>query len=89
MSEETPATPQPQPPPQAPPYRYRGGACSCARCRCRGLMGPVILITLGVLFLLPQFFHRVNFGDLWPIILIVIGVVKLLESSASTEGHVG
>jgi hypothetical protein len=52
-------------------------------------MGPVILITLGVLFLLPQFVHRVGFGDLWPIVLIVIGVVKLLESSASTEGHAG
>jgi uncharacterized membrane protein len=52
-------------------------------------MGPVILITLGVLFLLPQFFQRVGFGDLWPIILIVIGAVKLLESSASTEGHAG
>jgi hypothetical protein len=52
-------------------------------------MGPVILITLGVLFLLPQFFHQVHFSDLWPIILIVIGVVKLLESSASTEGHAG
>jgi len=52
-------------------------------------MGPVILITLGVLFLLPQFIDRLRFWDLWPIILIVIGVVKLLESSASTEGHTG
>ena len=71
------------------PYRYRGGVCSCARCRTRGLRGPIILITIGVLFLLPQFIHRLDFGDLWPVILIVIGIVMLLESTASTEGHRG
>jgi hypothetical protein len=70
------------------PYRYRGGACFCPRCRTRGLRGPIILITIGVLFLLPQFFD-IEFRDLWPIILIVIGVVMLLESAASTEGHRG
>jgi uncharacterized membrane protein len=52
-------------------------------------MGPAILITLGVLFLVPQFVHRLDFGDLWPIILIVIGAVKLFEYGASTEGHRG
>ena len=87
MSEEPAATPTP---PQASgPYRYRRGGCCCGRCRTRGLRGPIILITLGVLFLLPQFFHRLDFGDLWPVILIVIGIVMLLESTASTEGHRG
>lgn len=81
---ETPSTPQLPP----PTYRRRK-MCCCARCRCRGLMGPVVLITLGVLFLIPQFIDRVGFGDLWPVILIVVGAMKLLESSASTEGHVG
>lgn len=82
----------PLPTPDQPPapYRYRGGgACTCPRCRCRGLLGPVLLITIGGLFLLPQFIHRIDFGDLWPVILIVIGVMKLLEYSASTEGHRG
>lgn len=81
----------PMPTPGQPqgPYRYRGGACSCGRCRMRGLRSPVILITIGALFLLPQFFHRIEFRDLWPVILIVIGVTMLLESSASTEGHRG
>ena len=45
------------------------------------MMGPLILIVLGVLFLLsnilPQTF---SFGRLWPVILIVIGVVKIVES---------
>jgi len=54
----------------------------------RGLMGPAILITIGVLFLVGQYSNRYSFMDLWPIILIVIGAVKLLESTASTQGHV-
>jgi len=49
----------------------------------------VLLITLGVLFLLPQFFDDLHFRHLWPLLLIVIGVMKLLESTASTEGHRG
>jgi hypothetical protein len=52
------------------------------------LMGPAILITLGVLFLVGQYSSRYSFGDLWPIILIVIGAVKLLEATASTAGHI-
>jgi len=71
------------------PYRYRGGLCSCGRCRMRGLRSPIIIITIGVLFLLPQFFARIHFRDLWPVILIVIGVAMLLEYSASSEGHRG
>ncbi len=81
-------TPTPQPT-GAPPPQPSGKYCPCARCRCSGLMGPAILITLGALFLIPQFVHRLDFGDLWPIILIVIGAVKLFEYGASTEGHRG
>ncbi len=86
MSQGPTPTPQPTGTPPPPPS---GKYCPCARCRCRGLMGPAILITLGVLFLVPQFVHRLDFGDLWPIILIVIGAVKLFEYGASTEGHRG
>ncbi len=51
-------------------------------------MGPVILITVGVLFLIGQYSGRYSFGELWPVILIVIGAIKLLEATASTAGHV-
>lgn len=61
--------------------------CYCARCRCRGVMGPVVLITLGVLFLLSEFTHW-RFHQTWPILLIAIGVVSVLSSSASTSEHV-
>jgi hypothetical protein len=62
--------------------------CGCAQCRTRGLMGPVILVTIGLLFLFGEY-TRYSFGELWPIILIVAGAVKVGESLASSEGHVG
>lgn len=60
--------------------------CACERCRCRGLMGPAILVTLGVLLLLGEM-HVVAFDYTWPVLLIVIGVVKVLQGNASMEGH--
>jgi LiaI-LiaF-like transmembrane region/B-box zinc finger len=68
-----------------------GGCCSgcqCARCRTRRVMGPAMLVTIGVLFLLDVTMHGPGFHQTWPVILLVVGVVKLLQSSASTEGHV-
>ena len=62
--------------------------CQCARCRLNGVMGPVILITLGVLILLSQT-GMAEFNRTWPVILLVIGAVKLMQGSASVEGHVG
>jgi hypothetical protein len=53
-----------------------------------GLMGPVVLITIGVLFLLEQMVPGMSFGRLWPVLLLAIGGVKLAESLASTDGHV-
>jgi hypothetical protein len=61
--------------------------CQCARCRLGGVMGPAILITLGVLILLSQT-GMAQFDRTWPVILIVIGAIKILQSSASTEGHI-
>jgi Domain of unknown function (DUF5668) len=62
--------------------------CRCAHCRVRGLLGPILLITVGALFLVGQY-TRYEFSDLWPIILIVIGVVLVAQSLVSREGHVG
>ena len=62
--------------------------CHCEHCRTRKLMGPAMLVTLGVLFLLDSV-SRVGFGKTWPAILLVIGVVKLMQSNASTAGHMG
>ncbi len=64
-------------------YPYR---CNCARCRSRGLMGPAVLVTLGVLMLLSEF-GTVRFHYTWPILLIVIGLVKVYQTTTSTDGH--
>jgi len=62
--------------------------CLCERCRTRKLMGPAILVTVGVLFLLDNV-GRLEFHRTWPAILLVIGIVKLMQSNASSEGHIG
>jgi Domain of unknown function (DUF5668) len=67
-------------------YR-RNRACSCARCRCSGLIAPVVLITLGVLFLIDQY-TMYGIGRTWPVILIVIGIAKALQWNAPATGHV-
>jgi len=71
--------------------RYRFNRyCSCARCRAHGYMGPAVLITIGVLFLLDQttHMHWADFSFTWPALLIVIGLIKLLEHGASVAGHI-
>jgi cell wall-active antibiotic response 4TMS protein YvqF/B-box zinc finger protein len=62
--------------------------CPCDRCRMRKLMGPAMLLTIGTLFLL-QSLNVVDFDRTWPAILLVVGIVKLLQSNASSAGHVG
>lgn len=44
------------------------------------LWGGIILIVLGSIFLVDRFVPRVDFGDLWPLILIAIGAILLIKS---------
>lgn len=44
------------------------------------LIGGVILIVIGSLFLIEKFIPRINFGDLWPIVLIAIGLILIFGS---------
>ena len=60
--------------------------CGCAYCRVRGLMGPVLIITIGVILLFHEYTRYI--GDLLPILLIVAGVVLLAQSLASKAGHI-
>ena len=43
------------------------------------MMGPLLLIVIGVLFLLNNMFPGFRFGKMWPVILIVIGLGKVFE----------
>jgi len=63
--------------------------CHCQSCAIRGLTGPAILITLGVLFLLHQLHGGYfDFGNTWPVILVVIGLLQLASAFAPRDGHV-
>jgi hypothetical protein len=68
------ASPNPVPPPPVPPSRPQ-----------RSISGPLILITVGFLFLLGTM-HVISlqnvwlwFGHYWPVLLIVLGLIKLAE----------
>lgn len=67
------------------PPGYSG--CQCDRCRTRGLMGPAVIMAVGVMWLLDEM-GRTDWGHSWPILLIVIGVIKIIQNNASTNGHV-
>ena len=43
----------------------------------RAVTGPIILITVGVLFTVDRF-TAFSFSQTWPVLLIVIGILKLL-----------
>ena len=63
--------------------------CRCPRCTIRGLMGPAVLITIGVLFLLHEVRGSIfDFSNTWPFILIVIGAILLASSLAPMDGHI-
>jgi phage shock protein C len=42
-----------------------------------GLIGGLVLITLGSLFLIDRFVPDIDFGDMWPVLLVVIGAVLI------------
>jgi hypothetical protein len=46
----------------------------------RVMLGPLLLIVIGILFLLNNMYPGVfRFGKMWPVILIVIGLAKVIE----------
>jgi phage shock protein C len=51
------------------------------------LIGGLVLITLGTLFLADEFIPHVSFSDLWPIILVVIGIGLLINSFSGRKNN--
>jgi hypothetical protein len=43
---------------------------------CRAVTGPIILITIGVLFAFDRF-TEFRFSQTWPVLLIVVGLLRL------------
>jgi len=55
----------------------------------RSLMGPAVLITIGVLYLLQEVHGGwLRFEQTFPVILLVIGAIQLGSAMASREGHI-
>lgn len=68
-------TAEPIPPFDSKPERSNRG----------GLIGGLVLITLGSIFLADRFIPRIDFGDLWPIILVVVGAVLIVTNIADRD----
>ncbi len=62
--------------------------CQCGRCSTRWLMGPSMVLVTGILLLL-QTTDVADIDRTWPAWLLAGGIVKLIQSSASSAGHVG
>jgi hypothetical protein len=63
--------------------------CHCPRCTIRNLMGPAVIITVGVLFLLQEVRGgNFDFSNTYPFILIVIGAILLASAVAPMDGHI-
>jgi hypothetical protein len=58
-----------------------------AGCGARGLMGPAVLMTIGVQFLLNNL-DIIQFGKTLPVLLIVIGVVLAVQRTAHHSGDI-
>jgi cell wall-active antibiotic response 4TMS protein YvqF len=53
-------------------------------------MGPAIVISIGLLFLLSEMRGGYfDFSNTWPVILLVIGAIQLICALSPTEGHIG
>ncbi|MFP4471412.1 MAG: PspC domain-containing protein [Bacteroidales bacterium] len=51
------------------------------------LIAGVILITLGAMFLVDRFIPRIDFGDLWPVLLIVAGIIIMKNSISKPKSY--
>jgi phage shock protein PspC (stress-responsive transcriptional regulator) len=74
--QQTTVPPQPPPPqPQKPePKQGRGS-----------IVGGLVLLVIGFLFLAENFLPDFHFGDWWPLILVAIGVGMLYKAVRSNQ----
>ena len=54
--------------------------------RRQGIVGPVAMITVGVLFMV-RYFTFYSFRQTWPILLIAIGVAMIVERYFLTSSN--
>lgn len=74
--QQSTAPPQPQPPqPPMPGHRHGHGS----------IIGGLVLLVIGFLFLAENFLPDFHFGDWWPLILVAIGVGLLYRAVRSNQ----
>ncbi len=54
-----------------------------------GLIGGIVLITLGMIFFANRFIPNINFHNVWPLVLVVIGGVLIATSLAERKNDKG
>src|SRR5258707_5827650 len=63
--------------------------CTCSSCTIRGMMGPAVVTSLGILFLLSELRHgSASIGHTFPILFIVMGIILLASAVAPKDGHI-
>ncbi len=65
-------------------------SCPCLRCKLKGLMGAVVLMTIGLIILLNSFAWQwgLRTNTYWGVLLIAIGLMLFGQRTASIEGHI-
>ena len=53
----------------------------------RAITGPIILITVGVLFLIDRF-SQFSFTQTWPVLLIVVGIMKIFGGRRRRDDYI-
>ncbi|MFC2114268.1 PspC domain-containing protein [Bacteroidota bacterium] len=49
------------------------------------LIGGLVLIVIGSLFILERFIPRINFRDFWPFMLVILGLIILFSGFINTN----
>lgn len=70
---------------QKPPFEPEGGKTPLKNDG--NLIAGLILITIGTIFLLDRFVPRLDFGDLWPVILLVAGIFLIRSSLKKSKNQ--
>ncbi len=72
---------------KAPLSDSRAGLLAQRNRRAYSLVGPVLLITLGTIFLVQQFVPGWGIRKTWPLLFVAIGITKLFESLFSKDAR--
>ncbi len=62
--------------------------CPCMRCKMNDMLWPTVFVVSGVMIILNNVTYSVSKFTVIGVLCVAVGVVKVLQSSASIEGHI-